>query len=53
MRNFISGLFGVWIVLVSLILSPGTTQRILLVISGIVVALIAFWLASEKSTNHV
>ncbi|MBI3420525.1 MAG: hypothetical protein HY006_00490 [Candidatus Sungbacteria bacterium] len=53
MRNFISGLFGIWIVLVTLVLSPGTTQRVFLVISGIAVALIAFWSASEKSTNHV
>ena len=46
MRNFISGLLGIWIALVPLVLSPGTTQRILLVASGIAVALIAFWPAS-------
>jgi len=48
-RSWTIGFLGAWTVLVVLVISPGTTQKILLVLTGLVVSSVSF---SKVLTEH-
>lgn len=47
-QNWVNGVLGLWIILMPFLgFGPGL-QRMLMIISGIVIAVLAFWSASTK-----
>jgi hypothetical protein len=51
MRHWVIGVLGIWVILAVFILTPGTTQTLVLAISGAAIAFLAFWLASHHEQS--
>lgn len=47
-KQWVNGVLGLWVILMPYVLPPGSAHQISMVVSGIVIAVLAFWSVSEK-----
>ena len=47
-QNWVNGILGLWIILMGFLGLSASLSRILLIISGLVIAILSFWAASSK-----
>lgn len=48
-KNWFLGVMGLWLVILGLLGLPSGVQKVLIIISGVVITLVSFW----KGTNKI
>lgn len=45
-QNWVNGILGLWVILMNFLGFPATISKIILILTGLVIAVLAFWSAS-------
>ena len=51
-QNWVNGILGLWVILMAFLGFSASMSRILLIISGLVIAVLGFWAASSGSSSE-